>query len=176
MEALNPFAAFSGLQQFLESGGPVLTVIMGVTFVMWALIVERLSFMSTSLPSLKRAGAEVWAARSDHTSWAAHKVREQMISEFQIKVNDNLTFIKTLVAVAPLLGLLGTVTGMIEVFDVLSFTGASNARAMAAGVSKATLPTMAGMVAALSGLFLINVLERRAEREVEKYSDDLVLM
>ena len=61
--------------------------------------------------------------------------------------------VKTLVALCPLLGLLGTVTGMIEVFDVMAIAGSGNARAMAAGVSKATIPTMAGMVAAISGLY-----------------------
>jgi biopolymer transport protein ExbB len=54
---------------------------------------------------------------------------------------------------APLFGLLGTVTGMIEVFQVMAFSGGGDARAMAGGVSKATLPTMAGMVVALSGVF-----------------------
>ena len=61
--------------------------------------------------------------------------------------------IKTLVSLAPLLGLLGTVTGMIGVFEVLATTGGGDARSMAAGVSQATIPTMAGMVAALSGVF-----------------------
>ena len=51
-----------------------------------------------------------------------------------------------------MLGLLGTVTGMIEVFDVMAISGSGNARGMAGGVSQATLPTMAGMVAALSGM------------------------
>ena len=59
--------------------------------------------------------------------------------------------VKTLVALCPMLGLLGTVTGMIEVFDVMA-AGGGNTRGMAAGVSKATLPTMAGMVAAPLGL------------------------
>ena len=80
-----------------------------------------------------------------------------------------------MVAIAPLLGLLGTVTGMVEVFDVMAFTGSSNARAMAAGVSKATIPTMAGMVASLSGLYFSSALERRAKRSMQRVSDDMVL-
>ena len=43
---------------------------------------------------------------------------------------------------------------MVEVFDVMAVTGSGNARAMAAGISKATLPTMAGLVVALSVCFL----------------------
>lgn len=52
-----------------------------------------------------------------------------------------------------MLGLLGTVTGMISVFDVMANQGSSNPKLMASGISLATLPTMAGMVAALTGMF-----------------------
>jgi biopolymer transport protein ExbB len=83
--------------------------------------------------------------------------------------------IKSLIALCPLLGLLGTVTGMIEVFDVLAIAGSGNARAMAEGVSRATIPTMAGMVAALSGLYWAARLTRRVEKESRKFSDQLEL-
>ena len=63
-------------------------------------------------------------------------------------------------ALCPLLGLLGTVTGMIEVFDVMAFTGTGNPRLMAGGISKATLPTMTGLVISITGLFAITFLER----------------
>ena len=88
-------------------------------------------------------------------------------------LESGLPFIKVFVALCPLFGLLGTVTGMIEVFDVLSIAGSGNARAMAGGVSKATIPTMAGMVAALSGLLLSVRLEQYAADEGERMADRL---
>ena len=60
---------------------------------------------------------------------------------------------------------LGTVTGMIEVFQVMAFTGGGDARSMAGGVSKATLPTMAGMTTALSGVFATIYLNAARNRE-----------
>ena len=87
-------------------------------------------------------------------------IRRMLVSEMELKLNRGLGFIKTIVAVCPMFGLLGTVTGMIEVFDVMALTGSGNARGMAAGVSKATLPTMAGMVAALSGMIFSIQLDR----------------
>jgi biopolymer transport protein ExbB len=72
-------------------------------------------------------------------------------------------------------GLLGTVTGMIEVFDVMA-GGSGNARGMAGGVSKATLPTMAGMVAALSGMLFSIQLERFAREESERVADSLEIV
>jgi biopolymer transport protein ExbB len=59
------------------------------------------------------------------------------------------------------------------VFDVLAFAGSGNPRAMAQGVSRATIPTMAGMVAALSGLVVVVQLESRAAREAERVADAL---
>jgi biopolymer transport protein ExbB len=81
--------------------------------------------------------------------------------------------IQTFVALCPLLGLLGTVTGMIDVFQVLAVSGSGNVRAMAGGVSRATVPTMAGMVGALSGVLFVTLLSRRAAREVEFLEDSL---
>ena len=78
-----------------------------------------------------------------------------------------------MVALCPLLGLMGTVTGMIEVFDVMAFSGSGNARSMASGVSKATIPTMAGMVGALSGVFLVTMLNQKVNKEVEDLEDNL---
>ena len=67
-----------------------------------------------------------------------------------------------MIKICPLLGLLGTVLGMLEVFDALAATGANNPRAMAAGVSKATVSTLAGMVVAIFGLLANLLAERRA--------------
>ena len=73
----------------------------------------------------------------------------------------------------PLLGLLGTVTGMIEVFNVMAVTGGGDAKSMAGGVEKSTIPTMAGMVSALSGLFANTYLQRVATREQMFLEDQL---
>jgi biopolymer transport protein ExbB len=96
-----------------------------------------------------------------------------MISEVQLDLERGLGLIKALVAVCPMLGLLGTVTGMMEVFDVMASGGSGNARGMASGVSKATLPTMAGMVAALSGLIISVRLDRYASEETDRVADRL---
>lgn len=77
-----------------------------------------------------------------------------MLGEAHNALNQNLNLIKVLVAICPMLGLLGTVTGMISVFDVMATQGSSDPKLMASGISLATLPTMAGMVAALAGLFV----------------------
>ena len=86
-------------------------------------------------------------------------------SDYKSLVNKDFYIIQTLIALCPVLGLLGTVTGMIEVFDVVSFFGTGNARALASGITKATLPTMAGMTTALSGVFATIYLTSARNRE-----------
>jgi biopolymer transport protein ExbB len=126
-------------------------------------------------PVERRRIQEAWDAREERASWGAHQIRRLFVSEVQIKLDTGLVMIKTLVALCPLLGLLGTVTGMIEVFDVMAIAGSGNARAMASGVSRATIPTMAGMVAALSGLILSVQLERYARDEGQRVADSLTI-
>ena len=75
----------------------------------------------------------------------------------------------------PLLGLLGTVLGMIGVFEVIAINGNDDAQAMANGVYRATIPTMAGLVVALTGIFFTVRLNRVANREISKLVGRLTL-
>jgi biopolymer transport protein ExbB len=141
---------------------------------MWSLIIERLWFFRSILPRRIATVTDEWQARPDQQSWNSHSIRAQLISEVTLEARRNTGTIQVLMAILPLLGLLGTVTGMIQVFSVMAVAGTSNARLMAGGVSAATIPTMAGLVAALSGLYLAVYLKRRAEKEVQSLEDLLV--
>ncbi|MFK8015958.1 MAG: MotA/TolQ/ExbB proton channel family protein [Gammaproteobacteria bacterium] len=163
--------AFISVRDFFETGGWVLWVIFFTTVAMWTLIIERVWFYRASLPGEVSDILKVWESRADQTSWQARRIREQLVSQVSIDSNRWLMIIKAFMAMLPLMGLMGTVWGMITVFEVMSYTGTGNARAMAGGVYKATLPTMAGLVASLSGLWPSNYLERKAAVEVERVED-----
>ena len=167
--------AFDAIRGFMDRGGDVLYMILVVTFIMWVLIIERLWYLSAEYRKERNRVVDAWEARSERKSWYAHKIRIAMISEVSNNLTSGVQMIKTMVALCPLIGLLGTVTGMIEVFDVMAFQGSGNARAMAAGVSKATIPTMAGMVAALSGVFISNYIDRKSSREAAHLEDQLTM-
>ncbi|MDJ0847741.1 MAG: MotA/TolQ/ExbB proton channel family protein [Myxococcota bacterium] len=168
--------AVAAVRDFIETGGDVLLVIAFVTGVMWTLIIERFWYFRTGHRVEVEKAVEEWESRSDHSSWNAHQVRRLLVSEVQLKLSRGLSLIKTIVALCPMFGLLGTVTGMIEVFDVMAIAGSGNTRGMAGGVSKATLPTMAGMVAALSGMLFSIQLERFAREETERVADRIQLV
>jgi biopolymer transport protein ExbB len=163
----------AAVRDFVERGGDVLLGIALLTAVMWTLIVERVLYFRTGHQADVARVQKLWGDRTDHASWHAHQIRALLVSEVKLNLERGLSLVKTAVALCPMFGLLGTVTGMIEVFDVMATAGSGNARGMAAGVSKATLPTMAGMVAALSGMLFSIQLERFARDESARVADSL---
>lgn len=167
--------SINAIRDFLDTGGQVLLVIAVLIFAMWLLILERFMYFFNGYRHYKKDVKNTWKTRSERNSWNAEQIRQAMVSRASLRLNANLPLINVMVALCPLLGLLGTVTGMIEVFDVMAITGTGSARSMASGVSKATIPTMAGMVGALSGVFASTYLQRKAKREVELLQDTMVL-
>jgi biopolymer transport protein ExbB len=160
---------------FMDVGGFVLWTIFFVSIVLWFLLIERLLFFRFSLPELRQHWLSQWTKRSDHISWHARMLRQKLLSEASLELGFSAPLIRVLITIAPLLGLLGTVTGMITVFDVMAIEGSGNARAMASGVSRATIPTMAGMVVAITGLFLEKRYRNKLSNELHSLSRQLQL-
>ena len=149
----------------MSAGGSVLWLIAILAAFMWAIILERVWYFNSGHKEYMDELKSEWESINDHSSWKAQQIKDKLISQAKEAVNKHLPLINTCVALAPLFGLLGTVTGMIEVFQVMAFTGGGDARSMAGGVSKATLPTMAGMTTALSGVFATIYLNAARNRE-----------
>ena len=168
---------------YLQNGGVIMLPLLMVSVWMWALIFRKLiSF--TRLFHKQTTFRECMAARNQ--GYAAGAPWQQELSQhFFIQRTGNSAFDKilalsltnamitrtrkhigtilVLAAAAPLLGLLGTVTGMISTFDVMAHFGTGNARAMAAGISEALITTQTGLFIAVPGLFMGSFLRRRAE-------------
>ena len=168
--------AIEAVQAYIELGGFVIYLIAGLAFLMWTLVLDRLFYYyGGGLNKDVAAAIDEWEARSERVSWHEHKVREKLISEVTERVNTYLSMIKTTVALAPLFGLLGTVTGMINVFEVMAITGGGDARQMATGVFTATVPTLSGMVVAIAGVFGDNFVSRKANNETAFLEDHLTM-
>ena len=159
------------VKNFMGTGGDVLYIIAVVLIIMWTFIIERFWYQNFTFPRESRQMVAKWTHRNDRSSWGAQRIREAWISQSKEDLNRYLILIKTLVAICPMVGLLGTVTGMITVFETMATHGTGNPRLMAAGISMATIPTMAGMVAALSGLFVSTRLESSARTKTEHLGD-----
>ena len=168
------YDAYIALSAFFAQGGDVLYLIAITTFLMWTLMFERAWYFQAEHKNVVRDVTEVWEERAERRSWSAHVIREALVSQAKERINGTFPIILTCVALCPLLGLLGTVTGMISVFDAMATQG-GNARSMAAGVSMATIPTMCGMIASLSGIFGTTFLRRKILYETELVQDHLTM-
>ncbi|MDH3941720.1 MAG: MotA/TolQ/ExbB proton channel family protein, partial [Xanthomonadales bacterium] len=91
------------------------------------------------------------------------KLGEAILKEIP-KFNSMLPFLKIISVVAPLLGLLGTVTGMIITFQAITLYGAGDPKLMAGGISTALVTTVLGLVVAIPTVFLHTLVQSRAKR------------
>ncbi len=156
------------LGDLLSLGGNILALILCMAFLLWTLLCERLYFLYVVYPKHVKAAIQLWNERSDKSSWFAMQYRDHLRHRIAAELSKNYSMIGAIIKICPLLGLLGTVAGMLEIFDALAATGSNNPRSMAAGVSKATVSTLAGMVVAIFGLLFGKFAERRAISERER--------
>ncbi|HFG1954103.1 TPA: MotA/TolQ/ExbB proton channel family protein [Vibrio cholerae] len=90
------------------------------------------------------------------------RLLEAVVDE-QNHLETGLSMLKLLAALAPMLGLLGTVTGMIETFQVITQFGNGDPKVMAGGISMALVTTVEGLIAAIPLLLAHNILSAQAE-------------
>jgi len=162
-----------GMFLLFERGGMVLWIILAVSLLMWALILERYSYYFLVMPRQRKLLLQQWRQSRNAFSPFSLRLRNSVVTRFSAMLNRYLKPIHTLADILPLLGLLGTISGMIKVFEVITVFGTGNARGMAAGISEALITTMAGLVTALSGLYFCVNLQSLMKREAEHFAADL---
>jgi len=142
---------------------------------LWTLIIERIWYFARVLPGDAKRMLESWQARADHLSWSARQIRQAMISRLNGAMTANLPLMRVLVPLSPLLGLIGTVSGMLEVFDSMALRGSADARTMASGVSHAMICTLTGLAVSITGLYPVHYFQSRAKRETELLADHFTI-
>jgi biopolymer transport protein ExbB len=164
-----------GLAALFEQGGWVLWAILAASIYMWILLAERYWFYWNQMPQLRKQLYEEWLKQPARLNPSlTYRRIDALVGDLRTEANRNILALQALVAILPLLGLLGTVSGMIKVFEVITIFGTGNTRGMAAGISEALVTTMAGLFTALSGLYFVSDLERRAEEVSRKLEQTLV--
>jgi biopolymer transport protein ExbB len=170
---------------YFIQGGWIMFPIAAVSIAMWAMIIDRFRAfgrMTSGDISIHEAIAGIRDPRE--VSGVGGGLRAGLVASFASEMSGDpeldreilghcsmrqrqrlgrhLTIIAVMAGIAPLLGLLGTVLGMIETFEVIALFGTGNAKAMAGGISVALVTTQTGLLVAIPGLFLSGVLSRRA--------------
>jgi len=161
----------TAVRDLIDGGGPFVIWIFACGVVMWALVLERYWYFSRVLPHEAEAMLKQWRARTEHDSWLARNIRRALISRLNAGMTANFPLLRVLVPLSPLLGLIGTVSGMLEVFDSMALRGSADARSMASGVSHAMFCTMTGLAVSITGLYPVFYFQSRARRETELLAD-----
>lgn len=170
---LGSISIAESVRSLADKGGGFVVLIFGCGVLMWALFLERLAFFQRVLPSERQAAQRVWESRPDRRSWTSYHVRRQLISQLRVAMSRGLPLLAVLVPMSPLLGLIGTVTGMLQVFDSMAIHGSADARAMASGVSQAMVCTMTGLAVSISGLYPVYYVRTRIARELDRIGEAL---
>jgi biopolymer transport protein ExbB len=182
--------ALDSLWRFIIGGGPVMFPLMALSLWLWVLVLAKLLWLvRISREEVSLSAVQGLLEKGDAASryrsplgWAlAHflsvRTREPQADvlfwEAAVRRQIPLLWrhINTLLmlsSVAPLLGLLGTVAGMISTFEVIGQFGTGNAQALAGGISQALITTETGLLIAVPGLFAAYMMRRRIRREHQK--------
>jgi biopolymer transport protein ExbB len=155
----------------VDAGGPFVFWIFACGVLMWTLVIERYWFFWRVLPKQAERLIAEWEARPERSSWCARQIRQAMISRLNVSMTTGFPLLQVLVPLSPLLGLIGTVSGMLEVFDSMALRGSADARSMASGVSHAMICTMTGLAVSITGLYPVHYFRTRACRETELLAD-----
>lgn len=175
------------VDDFLSAGGIVMLPLVIISVVMWTLIIDRAFFFRRLyLKNMNRTMAGELVRDNRFPDAAQYRgVTTLLVTEFLKRRSGNalvdryvldetvvtlvssldrhLSVIGVLATMAPLLGLLGTVLGMIATFDIIAIFGTGNAKAMAGGISEALITTETGLLVAIPGMYMQGFLARRAE-------------
>lgn len=174
-----------GLTGYIRAGGGIMLPLMFMSIAIWTLAIikgmrllrdRRIEVAPSECARLLNADMSASAERL--APWQTeilkqyqkqrcddHELNRTMLDSMRMRQEAiamrSVATILIMASVAPLLGLLGTVSGMIMTFDVISEFGTGNARALASGISEALITTQSGLVVAVPGLILGAFLLRR---------------
>ena len=162
---------YQAVADLIAGGGPFVVWIFISGVVLWGLVIERYWYFTRVLPGEAERMLAAWRERSEHKSWSARAIRQMMISRLNAGMSSNLTLMKVLVPLSPLLGLIGTVSGMLEVFESMALRGSADARTMANGVSEAMICTLSGLAVSITGLYPVFYFNARTRRQTELLAD-----
>ena len=165
---LSPFHALHTMRQL---GGPLVDWIFATCVIMWCIAIERYWYFNRILPKDTARSLTQWRERPERTSWNSRQIRRAFISRLNAGMSANILVLRVLIPLSPLLGLLGTVSGMLNVFDSMAARGSADARSMANGVSEAMICTLTGLAVSISGLYPVFYFKRKVRLETERLSD-----
>lgn len=160
------------LIEFMQKGGLILYVIFFICIILWFFLLRKYLYIKFEYRKYKEKILQNLIKEKYEKKFISF-IKDYILAKINLNLNKNTFFIKILIIICPLIGLLGTVTGMIEVFDVLATKSSNDIKLMASGISMATIPTMAGMAVALSGILFEKKLNELTKDNMHEFYIEL---
>lgn len=156
----------NALSQTLEDGGLVALILLALAVILWGVLLLRFVRIRGKVPS---SNFEVFCKESWNDPVSDLYLKRFEVCALRLYLKRFEGFENVIILIAPLLGLLGTVQGMIETFDTLALSRLSPpADIMSSGISKAMLTTQMGLLVSLPGLFMHRVLKRQSKKRIHQ--------
>lgn len=143
---------------WLAQGGPVVWPLLALSLVSATVTLERLLF---------------WGRLRGRDDRLRAVAREQGVERLERRLTRGMLWLDTTVTVAPMLGILGTVLGIIQSFELLSGHGPPDPAAVSAGIAQALVSTAIGLVVAISALLPLNWMRGRVQAALAEVESDI---
>ena len=170
MQALQDL--FSGFTGLFAAGG-ILWLLLLLAVTLWSLIAERYWYFLFVYPEAQEIALRRWKRHANAELRAARRARRQIVASVFAETHRSVSFIQSLVGVMFLLGLFGSVGGLMRVLDAVSLGGAAGQLRVADGIVRAAVPLLAAGALVLVALFFTRALRDRADRETRLLADRL---
>lgn len=194
------------MNQFIHNGGPVMYPLLACSLIVMTVIIERCIFWAKIEMERKRPLVDEvlelcrcgdWAAVREktmgckdfvvrimvtgilHREFSLLKAMEAAAADELQRMRRFMGVLDTMITVAPLLGIFGTVLGIITSFEMLGSAGIENPKAVTAGVAQALITTATGLGIAILSVFPYNYFNAKVERaalDIEKYATSLEIV
>lgn len=165
------------LYEYIQQGGLIMYILLFINIVGWAIMLSKAYFLSVEMKMTSQTSSDIQKRITDIGSekdaTSKIEIAKQYLSSHVMGAEKGLNTVKIIATISPLLGLLGTVVGVLKAFHVMSQTGLSNPASFAQGISMALITTVGGMIVAIPHfvghnylLGSVDKLESKLEKEI----------
>ncbi|EQC50818.1 MotA/TolQ/ExbB proton channel family protein [Bacteriovorax sp. DB6_IX] len=165
------------LYEYIQQGGPIMYLLLVINIVGWAIMLSKFYFLTVEMKMAEKTSSELSEdlnkMKSELDTASLIELTKQQLASYIVKAEKGLNTVKIIASISPLLGLLGTVIGVLTAFHVMSETGLSNPSSFAKGISMALITTVGGMIVAIPHfvghnylLGLLDKLETALEKKI----------
>ena len=165
------------LYEYIQQGGPIMYLLLVVNIIGWSIMLAKFYFINIEMKASsgisEDLGKDLIKQKGSLDTASLIELAKQLCANYIMGVEKGLNTVKIIATISPLLGLLGTVLGVLSAFHVMSETGLSDPSNFAKGISMALITTVGGMIVAIPHfvghnylLGMLDKLETRLEKSL----------